>query len=228
MATIGVQEIRPPTLSPTSEPPPFFDGTTRLYMSYTCPFVQRVWITRNHKGLQDKIKLIPFDLQNKHVWYKEKVHPENKVPCHKHNGKVISESIDWIKYVDANFEEPPLVPNDPPKKEFEEELIKYVDTFTKDVYGSFKGDPMTQASKRLCFLGCIDKMVVHLTIWRMLLANLMVHSSLVDLIRYLNLHALKSKMKKRKKKKKKHVEKHGKTRKAEFADFADVTTVTDS
>ncbi|KAI5426095.1 glutathione S-transferase L1 isoform X2 [Lathyrus oleraceus] len=152
MTTIGVQEIRPQTLSPTSEPPPFFDGTTRLYMSYTCPFVQRVWITRNHKGLQDKIKLIPFDLQNKHVWYKEKVHPENKVPCHKHNGKVISESIDWIKYVDANFEEPPLVPNDPPKKEFEEELIKYVDTFTKDVYGSFKGDPMTQASGSFDYL----------------------------------------------------------------------------
>jgi len=143
MATIGVQEIRPPTFSPTSKPPPLFDGTTRLYMSYTCPFAQRVWITRNHKGLQDKIKLVPLDLQNKPAWYKE-VHPENKVPSLEHDGKVIGESIDLIKYVDANFEGPSLVPTDPAKKEFGEELIKYADTFTKEVFGSFKGDPVTQ------------------------------------------------------------------------------------
>ncbi|GAU23058.1 hypothetical protein TSUD_337060, partial [Trifolium subterraneum] len=88
-------------------------------MSYSCPFAQRVWITRNYKGLQDKIKLVPIDLQNKPAWYKEKVHPENK---------------------------------DPAKKEFGEELIKYVDTFTKDVFGSFKGDSLTQASASFEYL----------------------------------------------------------------------------
>ncbi|XP_027350312.1 glutathione S-transferase L3-like [Abrus precatorius] len=152
MATAGVVEIRPPTLSGTSEPPPLFDGTTRLYLSYSCPFAQRVWITRNHKELQDKIKLVPIDLMNKPAWYKEKVHPEGKVPSLEHNGKVLVESIDLIKYVDANFEGPSLFPHDSVKKELGEELIKYVDTFTKDVFGSFKGDPITQTSASFDYL----------------------------------------------------------------------------
>ncbi|KAK7337011.1 hypothetical protein VNO77_17568 [Canavalia gladiata] len=147
MATAGLEEIRPPTLSATSEPPPLFDGTTRLYMSYSCPFAQRVWITRNQKGLQDKIKLVPIDLLNIPAWYKEKVHPENKVPSFEHDGKVLAESIDLIKYIDTNFEGPSLFPNDSATKEFGEELIKYVDTFTKTVFGSFSGaDPVAQAS----------------------------------------------------------------------------------
>lgn len=31
------------------------------------------------QGLQDKIKLVPIDLQNRPTWYKEKVYPPNKV-----------------------------------------------------------------------------------------------------------------------------------------------------
>lgn len=92
----------------------------RLYISYKCPYAQRVWITRNCKvllrvlfnsispyyssfynfllwvlsciflyywlqheqGLQDKIELVPIDLQNRPAWYKEKVNPANKVPLH--------------------------------------------------------------------------------------------------------------------------------------------------
>ncbi|GMI71357.1 hypothetical protein HRI_000805000 [Hibiscus trionum] len=81
-------------------------------MTYTCPFAQRVWwITKNFKGLQDKIKLVPLNLQNRHAWYKEKVYPANKVPSLEHNGKVMGESIDLIKYVDTNFEGPSLLPN---------------------------------------------------------------------------------------------------------------------
>ncbi|RHN79850.1 putative glutathione transferase [Medicago truncatula] len=141
-----MQQVRPPTLTSTSEQPPLFDGTTRLvpsptptlvllnlharvlilciffrlYTSYSCPFAQRVWITRNYKGLQDQIQLVPFDLQNRPAWYKEKVYPENKVPSLEHNGKVLGESLDLIKYVDANFEGTPLFPNDPAKKELGE------------------------------------------------------------------------------------------------------------
>ncbi|MFS8012590.1 putative Thioredoxin-like superfamily [Helianthus anomalus] len=50
MAT-NMQEDLPPALDSTSEPPSVFDGTTRLYISYTCPYAQRVWITRNCKAL---------------------------------------------------------------------------------------------------------------------------------------------------------------------------------
>ncbi|XWS43657.1 hypothetical protein CRYUN_Cryun16bG0122000 [Craigia yunnanensis] len=144
MATNNV-ELLPPPLDATGEQPPLFDGTTRLYTSYTCPFAQRVWITRNYKGLQDKIKLVPLNLQNRPAWYKEKVYPANKVPSLEHNGKVIGESIDLIKYVDSNFEGPSLLPNDPDKKKFSEELLTYVDKFVGTVFTSFKGDPTKEA-----------------------------------------------------------------------------------
>ncbi|XP_028775127.1 glutathione S-transferase L3-like [Neltuma alba] len=146
MATSTVNEVRPPTLSSSSDPPPVFDGTTRLYMSYGCPFAQRVWITRNYKGLQDKIQLVPLDLQDKPAWYKEKVHPENKVPSLEHDGKVLGESLDLIKYVNANFEGPALLPEDPAKKEAGEHLLSYVETFTRNVFSSLKGDPVNATS----------------------------------------------------------------------------------
>uniref|UniRef100_A0A2N9IKH3 glutathione transferase n=1 Tax=Fagus sylvatica TaxID=28930 RepID=A0A2N9IKH3_FAGSY len=135
----------PTPLDATSEPPPLFDGTTRLYISISCPFAQRVWITRNYKGLHDKIKLVPINLQNRPAWYKEKVYPENKVPALEHNGKIIGESLDLIKYVDSNFEGPSLLPHDHAKKEFAEELLAYSDTFTKTVHTSFKGDTLKEA-----------------------------------------------------------------------------------
>ncbi|XP_027349337.1 glutathione S-transferase L3 isoform X1 [Abrus precatorius] len=152
MATAGVQEVRAPPLTSTSDPPPLFDGTTRLYISYVCPYAQRAWITRNYKGLQDKIELVPIDLLNRPAWYKEKVYPENKVPSLEHNGKVLGESLDLIKYIDDNFEGPSLVPSDPAKKKVGEQLISHVDTFTKDLYSSLKGDPIQQASPAFDYL----------------------------------------------------------------------------
>ncbi|KAG6697173.1 hypothetical protein I3842_09G186000 [Carya illinoinensis] len=145
MAALGVNVNLPASLDATSEPPPLFDGTTRLYSCYTCPFAQRVWITRNFKGLQDEIKLVPLNLGNRPAWYQEKVYPENKVPALEHNGKVIGESLDLIKYVDSNFGGPSLLPEDPAKREFAEELITYTDTFNKTVYTSFKGDTVKEA-----------------------------------------------------------------------------------
>jgi len=140
-----VKEDLPPTLDSTStQPPPLFDGTTRLYTAYVCPFAQRVWIARNYKGLQDEIKLIPIDLGDKPTWYKEKVYPENKVPSLEHNNKVIGESLDLLKYLEDNFEGPKLSPNDPSKQQFSEELIAYTDTFNKTVFTSFKGDPVKE------------------------------------------------------------------------------------
>ncbi|XVF07995.1 hypothetical protein REPUB_Repub06bG0187100 [Reevesia pubescens] len=139
-------ETLPPQLDATAELPPIFDGTTRLYIAYSCPFAQRVWITRNYKGLQDKIKLVPLNLFNRPAWYKEKVYPENKVPSLEHNGKVIGESIDLIKYVDINFEGPSLLPNDPEKKKFFEELLSHADNFVGTVFGSFKGDAAKEAA----------------------------------------------------------------------------------
>ncbi|KAF6156726.1 hypothetical protein GIB67_000083 [Kingdonia uniflora] len=163
-----VQEVIPPVLDSTSDQPPLFDGTTRnrktmymygdmdrdkcrkpkvrrerLYTSLICPYAQRVWITRNYKGLQDKIKLVPLDLSNRPAWYKEKVYPENKVPSLEHNGKIIGESLDLVKYLDSSFEGPSLLPDVRYLillREFAEELLSYTDILSRDVHVSFKGD----------------------------------------------------------------------------------------
>ncbi|XP_026415779.1 glutathione S-transferase L3-like [Papaver somniferum] len=139
ISNVQVEEL-PPALDSTSEPPSVFDGTTRLYISYMCPYAQRVWITRNCKGLQEKIKLVAIDLPNRPDWYKEKVYPANKVPALEHNNEVIGESLDLIRYLDTNFEGPVLLPNDPAKREFAEELLSYTSEFSSGVVGSIKGD----------------------------------------------------------------------------------------
>ncbi|XP_065857329.1 glutathione S-transferase L3-like isoform X2 [Euphorbia lathyris] len=140
----SVQENLPPPLDATADQPPLFDGTIKLYTCYTCPFAQRVWITRNYKGLQDKIKLVPLNLQNRPSWYGEKVYSVNKVPALEHNGKIMGESLDLIKYVDSNFEGPSLLPDDPAKKGFAEELFAYIDKFVGTLYGSLKGADATK------------------------------------------------------------------------------------
>ncbi|KAK4716284.1 hypothetical protein R3W88_014622 [Solanum pinnatisectum] len=127
-----VQEVLPPSLDSTSQPLSLFDGTTRLYINYQCPYFQRVWITRNVKGLQDKIKLVPIDLKNMPDLYKEKVYPTNK-----HNNKVIGESLDL----------------DPEKRKFAKELIAYSDTtLILEVYRSFAKDARTLAGVQFDYL----------------------------------------------------------------------------
>nr|AUW37520.1 putative lambda class glutathione transferase GSTL1 [Medicago truncatula] len=147
----GVQQVLPPPLTSTSPPPSLFDGTTRLYISYKCPYAQRVWITRNTKGLQDKIQLVPIDLQDRPSWYKDKVHPTNKVPSLEHNNEVRGESLDLIKYIDTHFEGPSLYPSGHDDKEFAEELLSYTDTFYKTVVSYFKGD-VTEAGTAFDYL----------------------------------------------------------------------------
>ncbi|CAN1304514.1 Glutathione S-transferase L3 [Linum perenne] len=116
-----------------------------MYTNYQCPYAQRTWITRNFKGLQDKIKLVPLDLQNRPAWYPEKVYAGNKVPALEHDGKIIGESLDLVKYLDSNFEGPSLLPDDPAKKQFAEEMFAYTDTFNGKVFSALKGDAVKEA-----------------------------------------------------------------------------------
>ncbi|KNA04929.1 hypothetical protein SOVF_195110 [Spinacia oleracea] len=137
-STGKLEEVLPPPLDSTSDPPPLFDGTTRLYISYSCPYAQRVWITRNCKGLQDEIKLVPLDLKNRPSWYKDNVYPPNKVPSLEHNNEVRGESLDLIKFIDSHFEGPSLFPSDPMKQDFSGVLFSYFGSFHKAVTSSFK------------------------------------------------------------------------------------------
>ncbi|GJN02756.1 hypothetical protein PR202_ga20138 [Eleusine coracana subsp. coracana] len=146
------EEVLPPSLGSTSHPPNLFDGTTRLYISYICPYVQRVWIARNYKGLQEKIQLVAIDLQDKPAWYRyyhtfmidngKLIFVQEKVPVLEHNGNIIAESLDLLKYLDANFEGPKLLPEDPEKQAYADELIVSSDSVIAALFkaGRVEGD----------------------------------------------------------------------------------------
>ncbi|KAL6011153.1 hypothetical protein ACLOJK_001597 [Asimina triloba] len=93
---------------------------------------------------KDTIKLVPINLDNRPAWYKEKVYPDSEdlpnVPSLEHNNQVKGESLDLLKYIDSNFEGPSLLPDDPAKREFADELISYSDSFNATIYKSFQAD----------------------------------------------------------------------------------------
>uniref|UniRef100_A0A7C9E510 Glutathione transferase n=1 Tax=Opuntia streptacantha TaxID=393608 RepID=A0A7C9E510_OPUST len=138
MAAIS-EEVLPPFQGSNSVPPSLFDGTARLYTTYYCPFAQRAWIARNYKGLHNKIELVAIDLDDRPLWYKEKVYPLNQVPALEHDNKVIGQSIDVIKYIDSHFEGPSLFPDDPEKLEFTEELFKFSVKCTEPLFYYLQG-----------------------------------------------------------------------------------------
>ncbi|KAL2895459.1 Protein IN2-1-like protein B [Bienertia sinuspersici] len=144
-------ENLPPVLDSTSKQPPLFDGTTRLYTSYACPYAQRAWIALNYKGLQDKIQLVPISLTDKPTWYKD-VYPPAKVPALEHNNQITGESLDLLEYFDTHFEGPKLFPDDPSKKKFAEEMLAYVGTFAGAVVSHLKGGPDSE------MIAAFDKM----------------------------------------------------------------------
>ncbi|XP_021891504.1 glutathione S-transferase L3-like isoform X4 [Carica papaya] len=127
MAT-AVQEKLPPALDSTADQPPLFDGTTRLYISDICPFAQRVWITRNYKGLQDKIKLVPLNLRDRPTWYKEKVYPQNKDPAKKDFAEEMVKYTDtFIMFIFTSFKGDTIKEAGPAFDHLENSLHKFDD-----------------------------------------------------------------------------------------------------
>ncbi|KAG9450236.1 hypothetical protein H6P81_010201 [Aristolochia fimbriata] len=160
MAEAQASVVYPPLHGPDSAPPALYDGTTRLYLSYVCPFARRAWIAVNYKGLHGKVQFVPLDLKNRPAWYKELVYPLNKVPAIEHDNKVIGDSLDVVKYIDANFDGPKLIPQDPAKKAFADEMMDYSGTFIKVVWGSFASeqDPATEIGPTLDHIeNCLQK-----------------------------------------------------------------------
>eukprot|EP00249_Psilotum_nudum_P015815 c25532_g1_i1 orf=311-1030(-) len=134
-----------PVYDATSDSPSLFDGTTRLYISYTCPFAQRTWIARNFKGL-NAVELVAINLTSKPSWYLEKVYPVGQVPSLEHNGKVIGESLDLLEYIDKNFDGPSILPSDPAKQEAVKELFAYSNTFNQTGFTTLRKSELNKAT----------------------------------------------------------------------------------
>jgi glutathione S-transferase len=76
------------------------------------------------------------------------------VPSLEHDGKVAGESLDLIRYIDGNFHGPALLPQDPAKRQFADELIAYADAFTKALYAPLisRADMSDEAGENCCQL----------------------------------------------------------------------------
>lgn len=134
-----------PILNSKSSSPALFDGTTRLYVSLTCPYAQRAWSVRNYKGIED-MELVAIDLQDKPKWYLEKVYPVGKVPSLEHNGKVKGESLDLMEYIDQTFDGPSgLYPKASGKEESTKELLAFSDEVIKQMFTAFRNKDVDAA-----------------------------------------------------------------------------------
>ncbi|XP_067003332.2 pyrimidodiazepine synthase [Anabrus simplex] len=108
-------------LSVGSTCPPKEKGKLRLYSMRFCPFVQRVKLVLNVKGIPYDV--VNVDLQKKPEWL-FKLHPQGKVPALDTGDEVLVESLDIADYLDAKYPEPPLYPSDPERKAKDKELIE--------------------------------------------------------------------------------------------------------
>jgi len=85
------------------------DGMT-LYTNKMCPFAQKAWIALEEKkathGLEFKLEEIGlYGSGGKPDWFL-KLNPKGEVPVLKHGDKVVVESDEIIKYIDAAAENP--------------------------------------------------------------------------------------------------------------------------
>uniref|UniRef100_A0A0E0NTG9 GST N-terminal domain-containing protein n=1 Tax=Oryza rufipogon TaxID=4529 RepID=A0A0E0NTG9_ORYRU len=110
------QDPRLPEDVTKDEPTTTCDGDRELVQKYAiCNVHNHLDLhLSNHldlaNGLQEKIKLVPMDTNDRPAWYKE-VYPKNTLPSLEHNNKIIGESLDLIKYIDINFAGPRLTPD---------------------------------------------------------------------------------------------------------------------
>ncbi|KAH7434143.1 hypothetical protein KP509_06G002300 [Ceratopteris richardii] len=122
---------------------PTSTGEARLYVSTSCPYSQRVWIAKNYKGVEN-MELLSINILDKPKWYIEKISPFGKIPALEHNGKIIVESLDIIKYMDEKFSGPKLFLLDSSKQAMTYDLLRYLDALNNHFFNVLKRKPLNK------------------------------------------------------------------------------------
>jgi glutathione S-transferase len=81
-----------------------------LFSFEACPYAQRTRMVLIEKALE--FELTEIDLYNRPAWFNE-ISPYGRVPCLRHDGRVVYESTIINHYLDEAFPQPPLMPGDP-------------------------------------------------------------------------------------------------------------------
>ncbi|BGO93044.1 hypothetical protein NBRC10512_004265 [Rhodotorula toruloides] len=81
-----------------------------FHAGWFCPFVQRVWIALEEKG-------IPYEYREVNPYKKEphflKINPKGLVPALEHDNKALYESLVLLEYLDDAFPDSAIRPSDP-------------------------------------------------------------------------------------------------------------------
>lgn len=168
-------------LSLGSECPAREEGKLRLYGMHYCPFVQRVKMVLNVKG-------VPYDVVNVNLKHKPewlyKLHPEGKVPALDTGDQIIIDSLSIAEFLEEKFPSPPLYPTDPACRAHDKELIsrfgevvsaisnafhdkenKSLETFMKNAYVVLEEFEVELANRKTPFFGGEQPGMLDLMIW---------------------------------------------------------------
>jgi glutathione S-transferase len=100
-----------------------------LYAGSGSPFVWKVWLALEFKGLEYTLKMLSFSAGETRTPEFRAVNPRGKVPALEHDGRTLWESGPILEYLEDAFPEPRLWPEDP----FERALARRL-TAEHDLY----------------------------------------------------------------------------------------------
>lgn len=102
--------------------------TVTLYGFYGSFCTQKVRLALAEKGVQARWRPVNIGppMENYEPWY-ARINPRMVVPTLDHDGELIRDSARIIRYVDANFEGPPLLPPDASQREQVERIVDRID-----------------------------------------------------------------------------------------------------
>ncbi len=106
-----------------------------VYQYYMSNCAQRVCLALEEKGLDWTAHAVNlFTQENTKDWY-FKINPKGLVPAMVHDGVVITESMDILRYIEEQFPEPTLYPTDPAERR---KVDEWMDTATENHLGVIK------------------------------------------------------------------------------------------
>ncbi|GAA6056261.1 hypothetical protein JCM3770_007282 [Rhodotorula araucariae] len=81
-----------------------------FHAGWFCPFVQRVWLALEEKGIEYEYREVNPYAKEPHFL---KINPKGLVPALEHNGKALYESLVLLEYLDDAYPSSSLRPSDP-------------------------------------------------------------------------------------------------------------------